>query len=157
MTNHQRNLDNLAAHKEAIIHTSEKAAQETGAVNLGVTKEGQLIPAREGTSPMPGVWLGGGPMPSRDSNDPNVIYETETEDQQRRLKIGSQLLKLAPGMHVDVQLEPDGSGQVFVTIPASSIKVVPAGKRVVNQRERKRDRDRGHLGVKPEENKPDAD
>lgn len=72
-------------------------------------------------------------------NAESVIYETESEDRERRIKIGSQTLTLPPSAEVDVQVSKDGSGAVTVVIPADSVRVIPAGKRVVKSRKRDRD------------------
>lgn len=82
-----------------------------------------------------------------------VIYETETEDHEHRVKIGSQTLNLPLAAEVDIQVNKDGSGAVTVVIPADSVRVIPAGKRVVAHR--KRDRERQE--TKPEEGKSDAE
>lgn len=72
-------------------------------------------------------------------NAESVIYETESEDREHRIKIGSQTLTLPPSAEVDVQVSKDGSGVVTVVIPADSVRVIPAGKRVVKSRKRDRD------------------
>lgn len=69
----------------------------------------------------------------------SVIYETESEDHGHRIKIGSQTLALPPSAEVDVQVSKDGSGVVGVVIPAKSVRVIPAGKRVVKSRKRDRE------------------
>ncbi|AMJ43667.1 hypothetical protein [Corynebacterium stationis] len=69
----------------------------------------------------------------------SVIYETESDDCGHRIKIGSQTLSLPPSAEVDVQVSKDGSGAVTVVIPAESVRVIPAGKRVVKSRKRDRD------------------
>lgn len=69
----------------------------------------------------------------------SVIYETESEDREHRIKIGSQTLTLPPSAEVDVQVSKDGSGAVTVVIPADSVRVIPAGKRVVKSRKRDRE------------------
>ena len=112
-----------------------------------------------------GVWDALSISPSRPGNekgraiDPTakradaVIYETETEDHEHRVKIGSQTLNLPLAAEVDIQVNKDGSGAVTVIIPADSVRVIPAGKRVVAHRKRDRERQ----GTKPEEGKPDVE
>lgn len=92
---------------------------------------------------------GGKLLPKAES----VIYETENDDRGHRIKIGSQTLSLPPSAEVDVQVRKDGSGAVTVVIPAESVRVIPAGKRVVKSRKR----DRENQEPTGAETKTDAD
>ncbi|MDN6199349.1 hypothetical protein [Corynebacterium flavescens] len=66
----------------------------------------------------------------------SIVYETSRDPKKRRVLIDRQSLPLPVDAHVDVQVDPDGSGYVSLRIPAARVQVVEAGKKITSRRPR---------------------
>lgn len=105
--------NDLSAGREA----QEHAAKETG------EKDSKFIKATKKVK-----------QERRNREVKSIIYETSHDADGRRLLVDRHSLPLPAQACVNVDVEPDGTGIVYMRIPAARVQVIPAGKKITSRR-----------------------